>query len=225
MAAVQQLKRWWSNQRKLERTSMNIGIIGGSFNPIHIAHLIIADRFVDQMQLDQCFFVPAYQSPFKQRDTTLASAEDRVAMVAQAIEQHPIFQVSDVEVRRGGVSYTIDTIRWFAEAFPGSNISILIGSDQAIEFVRWRQWQDILTESQLCIVRRPFLLTPEMEERMTETLSVPGKPAVKPPVWINAPLLEISSTEIRRRVAEQKSINYLTVKSVRDYINHHGLYR
>ncbi len=200
---------------------MNIGLIGGSFNPIHVAHLIIADRFVDQMALDRCYFVPAYQSPFKQFDTSLASAHDRVEMVRQATEQHPVFRVSDVEVRRGGVSYTIDTIRTFATEYPGAHLSILIGSDQAIEFVRWHHWRDILSEAQLCIVRRPFLLTPEMEERMTETLTVPGKP----PVWINAPLLEISSTEIRRRVAEGKSINYLTVKSVRDYINKQGLYR
>lgn len=200
---------------------MNIGLIGGSFNPIHIAHLIIADRFVDQMALQMCFFVPTYQSPFKQFDTTLASATDRVAMVRQAIEQHPVFHVSDVEVQRGGVSYTIDTIRSFAAMYPGAHLSILIGSDQAIEFVRWHEWRSILLEAQLCIVRRPFLLTPEMEERLTETLTVQGKA----PVWINAPLLEISSTEIRRRVAEGKSINYLTVKSVRDYIAHHGLYQ
>jgi len=200
---------------------MNIGIVGGSFNPIHIAHLIIADRFVDQMLLDACYFVPTYQSPFKQGDTSLASAEDRLAMVKDATQQHDKFRVSDVEIQRGGVSYTIDTIRHFAEQHPGSNLSFLIGSDQAIEFVRWHQWQDILREAQVCIVRRPFLLTPEMEWRMTETLTIDGKK----PVWINAPLLEISSTEIRRRVREQKSINYLTVKSVRDHIAERGLYR
>ena len=200
---------------------MNIGIIGGSFNPIHIAHLIIADRFVDQMQLDECVFVPTFQSPFKQGSVSMASPEDRLAMVRDATQQHDKFRVSDVEIQRGGVSYTIDTIRHFIAEHPGAAVSILIGSDQAIEFVRWHQWRDIVTEAQLCIVRRPFLLTPEMEWRMTETLTVDGKA----PVWINAPLLEISSTEIRRRVREQKSINYLTVKSVRDLIADRGLFR
>ena len=200
---------------------MNIGLIGGSFNPIHIAHLIIADRFVDQMQLDQCIFVPVFKPPFKIGDSRLAPAQDRIAMVQAATMQHPRFAVSDVEIQREGISYTIDTIRHLASTHPGSEIFILIGSDQAIEFVRWKQWEDILNEAQLCIVRRPFLLTPEMDERITEMLTFGGKG----PVWVGAPLLEISSTDIRRRVREEKSINYLTVKAVRDYIADKQLYK
>jgi nicotinate-nucleotide adenylyltransferase len=200
---------------------MNVGIIGGSFNPIHIAHLIIADRFVDQMELDMCYFVPAYRSPFKVGDNLLAPAEDRLAMVQNATQQHDKFRVSDVELERGGISYTIDTVQHFRDKYPGANVSLLIGSDQAVEFVRWKDWQEICRLAQLCIVRRPFLLTPEMEERMTDLLTVDDRA----PVWIGAPLLEISSTDIRRRVREGKSINYLTVKSVRDHIERNGLYR
>lgn len=200
---------------------MNIGIIGGSFNPIHIAHLIIADRFVDQMHLDRCYFVPAHQSPFKTADVELASAEHRIEMVQSATQQHDKFYVSDVEVQRGGISYTIDTVEHFTSTFPDSKISLLIGSDQAVEFVRWKNWDTICMLAQLCIVRRPFLLTPEMEERITDLLTT----GEHRPVWIGAPLLEISSTDIRRRVWEGKSINYLTVKSVRDHIAQHNLYR
>lgn len=200
---------------------MNVGIIGGSFNPIHIAHLIIADRFVDQMGLDTCFFVPANVSPFKTPDAVLAPAADRLTMVRNATEQHSKFAVSDVELLRGGVSYTIDTVSYFASEYPRATLSLLIGSDQAIEFVRWKDWQDICSLAQLCIVRRPFLLTPEMEDRLTASLAIDNRT----PIWINAPLLEISSTEIRKRVHEQKSINYLTVKSVRDHIAAHHLYR
>lgn len=151
----------------------------------------------------------------------LAPAEDRLTMVQSATQQHEKFSVSDVELRRGGVSYTIDTVRYFVEQFPEANLSLLIGSDQAVEFVRWKDWQDICRLAQLCIVRRPFLLTPEMELRMTDLLTVDGRQ----PVWISAPLLEISSTDIRNRVMENKSINYLTVKSVRDHIAEKGLYR
>jgi nicotinate-nucleotide adenylyltransferase len=198
-----------------------IGIIGGSFNPIHIAHLIIADRFVDQLNLDACYFVPAFQSPFKIGDKGLASPEDRVAMVSLATEQHPMFHVSPLEVDRQGVSYTIDTLRSIAAENPGAVLHLLIGSDQAIEFVRWKDWQDICRIAQLCIVRRPFLLTPEQEQRMTEQLTIDGRS----PMWIHAPLLEISSTDIRNRVADGKSINYQTVKAVRDYIDEKQLYR
>lgn len=200
---------------------MRIGIIGGSFNPIHIAHLIIADRFCDQVALDRCIFVPAAQSPFKINDANLASAEHRLAMVELAIAQHPRFSASDIEIKRGGVSYTIDTIRTIQAQNPEASVSLLIGSDQAIEFVRWRDWQSICREAQLCIVRRPFLLTPEMEQRISENLTVDGNA----PLWITAPLLELSSTEIRQRVAAGMSINYLTVKAVRDFIFSQGLYQ
>jgi len=199
-----------------------IGIIGGSFNPIHIAHLIIADRFVEQQSLDACYFVPAFQSPFKSGDPTpSATPEQRMAMVDAAAVQNTSFRVSDAEIARGGVSYTIDTIDHFRTHHSGAELFLLIGSDQAIEFVRWKEWQNILRSSTLCIVRRPFLLTPEQEWRLTENLTVDGRI----PIWVNAPLLEISSTEIRKRVRDHRTINYLTVKAVRDYIEEHDLYR
>ncbi|MBM4178699.1 MAG: nicotinate (nicotinamide) nucleotide adenylyltransferase [Ignavibacteria bacterium] len=205
----------------MPQSEHRIGIIGGSFNPIHIAHLIIADRFVDQLHLDACYFVPAFQSPFKVGDKGLASPTDRVAMVKLAIEQHPMFHVSTAEVDRQGVSYTIDTLQTMSIQNPGAVLHLLIGSDQAVEFVRWKDWQDICRIAQLCIVRRPFLLTPEQEQRMTEQLTIDGRP----PIWVQAPLLEISSTDIRSRVADDKSINYQTVKAVRDYIDAKKLYR
>lgn len=199
-----------------------IGIIGGSFNPIHIAHLIIADRFVEQMGLTSCYFVPAYQTPFKvgHPPSHDATPEQRLAMVKSAVVLNPYFLTSDVEINRGGVSYTIDTIRTMRELHPEAELCLLIGSDQAIEFVRWKDWQQILQLAQLCIARRPFLLTPEQEERMEETLTINNRT----PIWINAPLLELSSTEIRRRVAEGRTANYMTVKAVIDYIREQGLY-
>jgi nicotinate-nucleotide adenylyltransferase len=201
---------------------MRIGIVGGSFNPIHIAHLIIADRFVEQMRLDTCTFIPAYQSPFKVHPNTAdATPVQRMDMVRAAIALNGSFSASDAEIQRGGVSYTIDTVEDLRKQHPTAELFLLIGSDQAIEFVRWHRWEDICRSVHVCIVRRPFLLTNEMELRTTERLTVDGRA----PIWINAPLLEISSTEIRRRVSEGATINYLTVKAVRDYIERHGLYR
>lgn len=198
-----------------------MGIVGGSFNPVHIAHLIIADRFIEQMQLDSCMFIPAHQAPFKRAPGVHDAAPlQRLAMVELAIAQHRLFAASDVEIRRGGISYMIDTITQIRAEFAADELFLLIGSDQSIEFVRWRQWEEILRLAQLCIVRRPFLLTPEMEARTSETLTIDGRP----PIWVGAPLLEISSTEIRQRVAAGKTINYLTVKAVRDYISEQGLY-
>ena len=205
-----------------KKSMTRIGVIGGSFNPIHIAHLIIADRFVEQMGLESCYFVPAFQTPFKvgHPPSHDASPEQRLAMVESAVVLNPYFRTSDVEIRRGGVSYTIDTITHMRSVHPHAELCLLIGSDQAIEFVRWKEWQEILRLAQLCIARRPFLLTPEQEERMNEALTVDGRS----PVWISAPLLELSSTEIRRRVAEGRTANYMTVKAVIDYIRDQGLY-
>lgn len=201
---------------------MKIGIIGGTFNPIHIAHLIIADRFVEQMKLDQCYFVPTNLSPFKsEQGVHDATPAERFEMVQHATILHPHFKVSDTEIQRGGVSFTVDTVKQLKIDFPTADLHLLIGSDQAIEFVRWKDWKTIVELAQLCIVRRPFMLTPEQERRLTETLTV----GTSTPIWINAPLLEISSTEIRKRVSENKGINYLTVKAVRDYITEHQLYR
>jgi nicotinate-nucleotide adenylyltransferase len=142
-------------------------------------------------------------------------------MVRAAIALNGSFSASDREIERGGVSYTIDTVEDLQREHPQSELFLLIGSDQAIEFVRWHRWEDICRVARLCIVRRPFLLTNEMELRTTERLTVDGRE----PIWINAPLLEISSTEIRHRVSKGATINYLTVKAVRDYIDSHGLYR
>jgi nicotinate-nucleotide adenylyltransferase len=198
-----------------------IGIIGGSFNPIHIAHLVIADRFVEQQGLAVCLFVPTFQSPFKQHSAgNNPTADQRCSMVQSAIALHPHFRVWRGEVERGGVSYTIDTILALLEEWKGAEISLLIGADQAVEFVRWHKYLDILHLVQLCIARRPFQLTPEQEVRLTEQLSV----GAKKPVWIDAPLLEISSTDIRNRLRHNSTINFLTPKAVRDLIAELGLY-
>ena len=200
---------------------MNIGILGGSFNPIHVGHLVIAERFTEQMQLHTCLFVPAATSPFKQDDPSAVSASHRLAMVRLAIATYPQFDVCTVELERGGISYTIDTVRAIAATHPGARVHLLIGADQAMAFQRWRDWQALLRETQVCIVRRPSLITPDEELQLAHTLTIDGVA----PVWITAPLMEVSSTEIRRRVLAGEPIDDLTVDAVRDYIFLHGLYR
>ncbi len=199
-----------------------VGIIGGSFNPVHIAHLIIADRFTEQMELEQTFFVPAYRSPFKLEEDPheIATAQQRVEMLRLAIEGHPKFAIEEYEVRRGGVSYTVDTVQYFRQKFPDAQLFLLIGSDQAAAFTKWYQWEEILQQVQLCIARRPFAVPPDIERALTYTLTYQGKV----PVWIDAPLLAISATMIRQRVQQGKSIRYLVPAAVERYINEHRLY-
>ncbi len=202
---------------------MNIGIIGGSYNPPHIAHLVIADRFAEQMELDRTYFVPAYRSPFKLNDDSaeITTAEQRVDMLRLAIERNPTFEIETAEMEREGVSYTIDTIGFFRQRFPEARLFLLVGGDQAAAFTKWKNWQEILHAVQLCIARRPYTSAPEVERAITFHLTVDDKQ----PVWIEAPILAISSTEIRERVAAGRSIRFLVPTTVERYIHTHGLYK
>lgn len=200
-----------------------IGIIGGTFNPIHIAHLVMADRFSEQMTLDECYFVPAALSPFKteQNPADFASPEHRLKMVELAIAENPVFKMDNVELKKGGVSYSIDTISYFKNSFPDSDLFLLIGTDQAIDFKKWKAWEEILKTVQLCIVHRPEILKDRTDTEITEELTVD----FKKPVWIQAPLLEISATEIRAKIFKNESIRYIVPREVAEYIFKNNLYK
>jgi nicotinate-nucleotide adenylyltransferase len=217
-----------------------IGIIGGSYNPPHIAHLVIADRFAEQMQLERTYFVPAYRSPFKLGDDSAeaTSTEQRVAMLRLAIERNPTFEVETVEIERGDISYTINTIHYFRERFPEAALFLLVGGDQAAAFTKWKDWQEILSLVQLCIARRPYTIAPEVERAITFHLAIEDETgsqhldayrtdarSMKLPVWIDAPILAVSSTEVRERIASGLSVRFLVPRVVEQYIHAHGLYK
>jgi nicotinate-nucleotide adenylyltransferase len=197
-----------------------IGIFGGSFNPIHIAHLIVAERFVEALALDRCVFVPAARSPFKEFETSYVSDAHRLEMVRLAIAENPSFDVSDVEIARGGVSYTVDTVVELQQRYPSAKLFLLVGTDQALKFQQWKRWTEIVQQTQVCIVRRPVDIANVDEATVANLMTVGGAS----PIWIDAPYLAISSTDIRRRVHALQSIRYVTPASVISYINHHGLY-
>ena len=204
------------------QNTTRIGIIGGSFNPVHIAHLIIAERFREEMGLGHVYFVPAFVSPFKtsERFYKGATAEQRCQMVRLAIATNAFFSVNESEIQRKEVSYTIDTVNYFLEQFPNANIYLLIGADQARDFQKWKHWQEILMKVQLCIARRPGYLSDEDERKILSMLRV----GEKLPRWLEAPLMEISATEIRRRVSEGRSIRYMVPEAVENYILSEKLY-
>jgi nicotinate-nucleotide adenylyltransferase len=208
---------------------MRIGIIGGSYNPPHIAHLVIADRFAEQMQLDRTYFVPAYRSPFKLGDdsTEATTTEQRVAMLRLAIDRNPTFEVDTVEIDRADTSYTINTINYFRERFPEAHLFLLVGGDQAAAFTKWKDWEDILRLVQLCIARRPYTIAPEVERAITFHLAITDAATdnIKLPVWIDAPILAVSSTEVRSRISSGLSVRFLLPRDVEQFIHDNGLYR
>ncbi|MCR4439217.1 MAG: nicotinate-nucleotide adenylyltransferase [bacterium] len=194
---------------------MRLGLFGGTFDPIHLAHLILADWVREEEKLDRVLFVPADTPPHKVH-RTLSPPWQRLAMVRLATADCPFFEVPDLEIRRGGVSYTIDTVLAVRELYGlGSDQLFLIaGSDSLHEMDSWREPERIFAECRVVVVRRPGF----------DPAEAPPQFAAKAKLS-KAPLVEISSSQIRERVRAGKSIRYLVPAGVERFIVEHGLYR
>ena len=131
---------------------MRIGIYGGTFNPMHIGHLIVIESVREQLQFDRLFFVPSASTPNK-NDPTLAPAADRLQMARLALEGNSECEVSDIEIARGGLSYTVDTLRVLGERYPGATLSLIIGADNLLEFGSWKAPEEILERAELVVGR------------------------------------------------------------------------
>jgi nicotinate-nucleotide adenylyltransferase len=184
---------------------MHLGILGGSFDPIHHGHLILARAALEELGLDRILFIPANMSPHK-TDTTPATAQDRLAMLQRAIENEPGFEALDLELHRPPPSYTVDTLRELRSRHPDDAFTLLIGADNVAKFDTWREPDEIRRLAKLAVLDRATHDTPH------------DWPVVRR-------LIDISSTDIRARVAAGRSIRYLTPDSVCDYITAQGLYR
>ena len=199
----------------------DIGILGGSFNPVHLGHLILAQDAFERFELDRVYFVPCACAPHKPADL-LAPAEDRLAMLEEAIEGDPRFAVSRAEIDRGGVSFTIDTVREFRQLFPGSGLHFIIGADTLTELKSWRCIGELLSLCAFVTLARPGFRTADVRD---EDIGLP-------PPWpdrlrarvATGHAVDISSTDIRMRLAEGLSIRYLVPETVEMYISEHHLY-
>jgi len=181
---------------------MRIGILGGSFNPTHIGHLIIAECAREVLGLDKVFFIPCNQPPHKSNQT-LASVKDRLNMLKLSLKGNPYFEALDNELRRGGISYTVDTLREIKRDFPRARLFLIIGADLARQFHSWEKPGSIKDLSRIVVVNRD-------KEKNLGALSVPR--------------MDISSSLIRLRIKRKQSIRYLVTDRVREYIEKRGLY-
>lgn len=203
---------WKQSLRPLAQLR-SVGVFGGTFDPVHLGHLMLAERACDELGLEGVLFVPAKRPPHKQRGVEISPAEDRLAMLQCAVSDNPRFFVSDLELRREGVSFTVTTLQQLHQTLPDAALTLLIGGDNARDFSSWRQPEAIAQLAQLAVWLRPgFQAPPELLPGITYRT-------------IPAPLMEISGTEIRRRVRHGRSIRYMAPDQVIDYINTHGLYR
>lgn len=201
-----------------------IGIFGGSFNPIHIAHLVIAEHFVEKCALEMCFFVPTSLSPFKanfNNDFESISHTHRLDILQLSISYNKKFRIDTYEIEKGGISYSIDTINHFTKRFADEEIMFLIGYDQAKSFHQWKNWEQILDISQIVIADRPDYESSSDKDEINERLALYGKS----PIWLENPLIDISSSEIRRRIKNGLSVKYLIMEKAEAYINAYKIYQ
>ncbi len=188
---------------------MKIGILGGTFNPIHIGHLILAEEMREKLGLDRVVFVPTYLAPHKD-NTETADAVSRYQMVRSAIAANRYFSVSDVEIQRKGPSYTIDTIKEFRKKFGKAGLYFITGSDLLTYLDEWKDLNQIIRMVKFVVATRP------------------GYPLANIPSYIRTVdirAVDISAFEIRRCIRQGRSFRYLVPESVFEYISKNKLYK
>lgn len=195
------------------------GIFGGSFNPIHYGHLMICEYIKDEMGLDKVIFIPTGNPPHKDLEV---SAKDRYEMVRLAISPNPDFEISDIETTRVKMSYTVDTIRELKKIYREEKLYFLIGLDSIFQFKTWMKIGDLSKEIEFVVALRPGYINKEEINREIDFLRENFGTKVN---LINTPLYEISSTDLRDRIREGKSLRYLIPKKVLDYIEESGFYK
>lgn len=186
---------------------MRVGIFGGTFNPIHLGHLLLAETAREALSLDRVLFIPAGQPPHKRMPGLLDGAA-RLRMVQLAIKDHPGFAAFDLELRRPGPSYSIDTVTALTRVLPEAKLFLLIGQDML--GVRWAAWNELTRLCTVAVARRQGSRRARTERLIR---------------WLDMPLMSIASSDIRARVAAGRSIRYLVPAPVERYIRRHRLYQ
>jgi nicotinate-nucleotide adenylyltransferase len=196
---------------------MRIGIFGGTFDPVHVAHLILAEQSREQGQLDQVWFVPAGQPPHKAHHEVTPFAQ-RAEMLSLALAGNPAFRVEDLEKNRPGPSYTADTLAEFQTRHPEQEFFLLLGGDSLRDLPGWHQPHRIVERATLLVMARPHVQGVSKEELQAQ-LERPVRMQV-----VQAPVVDISSRDLRERVRSGRSIRYQVPRAVEMYIQDKRLY-
>ena len=192
--------------------SLRIGIFGGTFDPIHLGHLIVAELARCLLPLDRVVFVPARIPPHK--GTVPTDPDHRLRMTDLATRDNPAFEVTDLELRRDGPSYTVETLRDLRDRNPGdARHYLLMGADSARDLESWKDHRVLLEEATVVVLSRAGVRRSDLPERVERHATL-----------LSTPVIEISSSDIRRRVREGGSIRYLVTDPVEQYVRAEGLY-
>jgi nicotinate-nucleotide adenylyltransferase len=212
---------------KLRRTGARctvngIGLLGGTFNPIHCGHLKVASTARKALSLKKVIFIPSAHPPHKKEDNLPAPA-DRYKMAKLAIADNAFFLISNVELKRRGKSWTIDTVRFFKKLYPEYQIYFIVGADVVPEIPTWKNYKKLLKICKFVVVNRPGYIETGVRCQVS---SVRTKIAdyTKDFIKIKIPGIDISSTEIRKRIRNGKTINHFVPERVGKYIREKGLY-
>lgn len=195
-----------------------IGIMGGTFDPIHIGHLVTADFVMNRLELEWVIFIPTGTPPHKTSEK-MASARDRYNMTVLATSDNQSFTVSDIETKRKGLSFTIDTLKELNETYPDADFYFIVGTDAVAEIPKWERASGLLKYCSFVAATRPGFAS--SAEKVTEFFGDKGNGKM---IQIDTPELEISSTDIRERVESKRSFKYIVPASVELYIKKEGLY-
>lgn len=197
-----------------------LGLMGGTFNPIHYGHLLMCEGIREEFSLDKIIFIPAKIPPHK-NNTKIIEAYDRLQMVKLAIRDNPHFEFSDLEMKREGSSYTIDTLKIFKEQFNRNDLALIIGADSLVQFETWRNFQEIFRLATIIVASRP-----DTNENTLERAIIKFKSQFAARIFkYSGKAMDYSSTEIRLRVKEGMSIKYQVPPEVEAYIYKNLLYR
>lgn len=187
---------------------MKIGVFGGSFNPVHIGHLLVAEDIIEQLKLDKILFIPAFDPPHKKY---LLPFEQRRKMLERAIAKNPRFELSNIEKKRGGKSFTIDTLSELKKEYPNDYLYFIMGTDQYAELSTWKEPEQLFNLAKIVVIQRPGFLKKKFE--------------AKKPIFINVIQIDIASAEIRKRIQQNRSVRYMLPEKVWQYIIRNRLYK
>lgn len=202
---------------ELQSTASNtpkIILFGGTFDPIHIGHLVLAEYALEYIKAENVIFIPCYKPPHKV-GYKLSHWKYRFDMIKLAIKDNKKFKVDTFEIKRGGVSYTYITVDWFSQQYTNVELYFLIGFDSLLTLPTWQNWQSIVNKVKFLVGQR--MVNKGQFQQLPKSL-------VKKVIFFDSPLIEISSTEIRYRVYHGQSIKYMVLPSVEKYIFKHRLY-
>ncbi|MDD5618304.1 MAG: nicotinate-nucleotide adenylyltransferase [Candidatus Omnitrophica bacterium] len=188
---------------------MRIGIFGGTFNPIHFGHLVLAEQAYEKLGLDKIIFIPSFYPPHK-KNSEIILASHRYNMVKLAIRKNPRFEISDIEIKRKGRSFLIDTLRELKKIYPKAKLFFISGSDVSDQMNRWKSINEIFSLAKFVLAKRPGYRL----KKYSKNISV-----------ISITELDISSSMIRRKIKTHQSIRYLMPLRVYRYIKQRGLYK